>query len=82
MSAAKDYLNRKWVDWIVALVISLIAVFTTFNLELFGDLATKEYVNDKVEGVRREHQIEMNSVMQLLERIDKRAERIEDRLNK
>lgn len=88
MSAAKDYINKKWVDWIIGLLVTVIGIFTTVKTEIFGTFATREYVDtqivivdEKIQSVKREHAIEMKSVVELLNRIDKRAERIEDRLN-
>lgn len=81
MSAAKDYINKKWIDWAVTLIISIIAIFTSFNLELFGNLASKDYVDKEIESVRREQEIQNESIFILLKRIDKRTERLEDRIN-
>ena len=81
MSAAKEYINKKWTDWAVTLIISIIAIFTSFNLELFGNLASKDYVDKEIESVRREQEIQNESMFILLKRIDKRTERLEDRIN-
>lgn len=92
MSAAKDYLNKKWIDWIVTLMISLFTIITAFNLELFNGLASKEYVDSEnktqtimfdreIKSVRTEQQIRNESIIMLLNRIDKRTERLEQRFD-
>ncbi len=90
MSAAKDYVNKKWIDWIVTLLISLFTIITAFNLEVFNGLASKEYVDNEnskqdemidqeIKSVRREQAIYNESIYKILNRIDKRTERLENK---
>jgi hypothetical protein len=93
MSVTKEYLNKKWIDWTITILISVITILTTANLKMFGSLASKNYVDkgdlnnkqlfDKeIDNVRREQQISNESIFKLLQIIDKRTERVEDRINK
>jgi Tfp pilus assembly protein PilO len=52
MSASKDYINKKWVDWIVTLLITLVTIGAAFGLDITGGLATREYVNTEINTVK------------------------------
>lgn len=88
MGAAKDYVNKKWIDWVLGLLVTMIAVFTTIKTEVFGTYATRTYVDSQIILVERDmqhmkliHQIEMKNIYDLLQRVEESSIRIENRLN-
>ena len=69
MSATRDYVSKKWVDWIVTLLISIITIGVTFNLDFIGSLASKNYVDTEIKNVNiridsreRETETKINSI--------------------
>jgi hypothetical protein len=69
MSATKDYVNKKWIDWLLATIISILAIFTSMKTEVFGKFATREYVDNKAYNIKIEQNMVNSAISKDIENV-------------
>lgn len=91
--SAKEAINRIWPGVVTGLIITVIGVLLTFRLnasrmdakewqDKLDEKASKQELRDAVDAIKRESDLRNEYLTKTLDKIDKRTERIEDRLNK
>lgn len=91
MTPAVENFKNGWITMIASFVIAMVTVMFGSSLgakeadkrELQKEIdskASKEELKNAIDGVRKENNIQNEWIIKTLDRIDKRTERLEDRL--